>query len=60
MISLISIGVQYLQKVVFSFEEGSNRQNHTSSGLDYPITSFPSKIFDSLPEFHPLTIFEKS
>ena len=29
---LILIDVQYSQKAVFSFEKGSDRQNHSSSG----------------------------
>ena len=32
MLILILIDVQYSQKVVFSFEKGSNCQNHSSSG----------------------------
>ena len=32
MLILILSDIQYLQKVVFSFEEGSNGQNHRSSG----------------------------
>ena len=32
---LILIDVQYSQKAVFSFEKGSNHQNHPSSGSFY-------------------------
>ena len=35
------IDVQYLQKVVFSFEKGSNGQNHSSSGSHNPIKKSP-------------------
>ena len=42
------IDVQYLQKGVFSFEKGSNCQNHFSSGSLHPVKrSRPSKISDS-------------
>ena len=40
MLILILINVQHSRKAVFSFEKGSNHQNHSSSG------SRPSKIFD--------------
>ena len=46
MLSLIFIDVQYSQKAVFSFEKGSNRQNHSSGS--------PSKIPDtSTGEIYP-------
>ena len=32
MLTLILIDFQYSQKAVFSFEKGSNYQNHSSSG----------------------------
>ena len=32
MLIFILIDVQYSEKAVFSFEKGSNRQNHSSSG----------------------------
>ena len=41
MLILILINVQYLQKIVFSFEKGSNGQNHSSSGSHYPIKKSP-------------------
>ena len=37
MVILILIDVQYLQKVVFSFEKDLNDQNHSSSGSRHPI-----------------------
>ena len=33
----ILIDVQYLQNAVFSFEESSNGQNHSSSSFHHPI-----------------------
>ena len=61
MLILILINVQHSRKAVFSFEKGSNHQNHSSSG------SRPSKIFDpshwgrDLPTLppHPLLLFGK-
>ena len=45
MLILILIDVQYSQKAAFSFEKGSNRQNHSSSGsLHLVKKSPPSKI----------------
>ena len=46
---LILIDVEYLQKVVSRFEEGSNGQNHSSSGFDHPIKKslIPQQNFDS-------------
>ena len=50
MLILILIDVHYSQKVVFSFEKSSNRQNHISSGFFYLVENllhqnfwFPSK-----------------
>ena len=42
MLVLILIDVQHSQKALFSFEKGSNGQNHSSSCSDHPIS--PSKI----------------
>ena len=55
MLILILIDVQYSQKAVFSFEEGSNHQNHSSSGSLNPVNQFlvSSKI-SSFPS--PLTM----
>ena len=41
MLILILIDVQYSQKAVFSFEKGSNRQNHFSSGSLHPVNPPP-------------------
>ena len=47
MLILISINVQCLQNVVFSFEKGSNSQDHSSSDSQNPIKNFLcSKIFN--------------
>ena len=58
MLILISVDVQCLQNVVFSFEKGSNGQNHLPSGSDHPIKiPPPPEKFPNPLEFHPLTIF---
>ena len=41
MLILVLIDVQYLQNVDFSFEEGPNGQNHSSSDTHHPIRSPP-------------------
>ena len=41
MLILILIYVHYSRKAVFSFEKGSNSQNH-SSGSHHPVKTFPS------------------
>ena len=41
MLILILIDVQYSQKAVFSFEKGSNGQNHSSSSSHHPVKKFP-------------------
>ena len=47
MLILILSDIQYLQKVFFSFEEGSNGQNHCSSGSHTQLKKSPtSKISD--------------
>ena len=48
MLILILIDVQYSQKAVFSFEKGSDGQNHTFSGSPCPVKKSqpPNKIFD--------------
>ena len=56
MLILILIDVQYLQKVVFSFEKGLDGQNHSSSGPNHLMTPPPSKI-SICP--HPLMLFGK-
>ena len=63
MLVLILINVQYLQKVVFSFEKGLNAQNH-SSGSHHLIKKSdrhprpPQQNF-RFPSLHPLTLFGK-
>ena len=58
MLILVLIDVQYSQKAVFSFEKGSNCQNHSSSDfLNLVKKSPPSKI--SNPRPHPLLLFGK-
>ena len=47
MLILILIDVQYSQKAVFSFEKGSNCQNHSSSGSHHLLKNPLSQIFDS-------------
>ena len=55
---MILIDVQYSQKVIFSFEKGSNGQNHSSSGSQCLVKKNPaSKISDSSC---PLTLFGKT
>ena len=51
MLVLILIDVQYSQKAVFSFEEGSKYQNNSSSGSLHPVNPPPpfSKIYHPLP-----------
>ena len=49
MLILISVNVQCLQNAVFSFEKGSNSQDHSPSDSHNPIKNlFYSKIFNSL------------
>ena len=41
MLILILIDVQYSQKAVFSFEKGSNHQDHSSSGSLHLVKKIP-------------------
>ena len=41
MLILVLIDIQYLQYVDFSFEEGSNGQNHSFSDTHHPIRNVP-------------------
>ena len=41
MLIVILIDAQYLQNVFFSFEKGSNGQNHSSSDSNHPIKKSP-------------------
>ena len=45
MLILILIDVQYLQNLVFSFEKGSNVQNHSLSDSHHSIKKFPPAKF---------------
>ena len=55
MLIFILIDVQYSQKAVFSFEKGSNRQNHSSSGSFHLVKKFPPVKFP-IPH-NPLPLF---
>ena len=48
MLILILVDVQYSQNAVFSFEKGSNRQNHSSSlpGKKIPSAKFLNTYFE--------------
>ena len=46
---LILINLKYLQNAVFSFEKGSFRQNHSSSGSYHPTKNPLNKTSYSLP-----------
>ena len=60
MLILILIDVQYSQNAAFSFEKGSNCQNHSSSGYLHPVNpTSPSKVSGCYPTPHPLPLFEK-
>ena len=56
MLLLILINVQYLQNVIFSFEKGSNGQNHSLSDSDHPKEECPKANF---PSPYPITLFGK-
>ena len=45
MLVLILIHIQYLQDLVFSFENGSNVQNHSLSDSHHSIKKFPQQSF---------------
>ena len=45
MLILILIDVQYLQNLVFSFEKGSNVQNHSLSDSHHSIKKFSQQNF---------------
>ena len=49
MLIFILIDFQYSQKAVFSFEKGSNHQNHSSSGSLHLVKKFPPVKFPILP-----------
>ena len=68
MLILVLTDIQYLQKAVSTFEKGSKRQNHSSSGSLYPVNPPPpTKMSDSphptvenLPSPPPLTTIWKT
>ena len=49
MLILILIDVQYSQKTVFSFEEGSNCQNHSSLGSLHLVKKSPARVKFPIP-----------
>ena len=56
MLILILIEVQHLQIAIFSFEKGSDRQNHSSSGSLYLVKKSPLpplKFLSPSPSTHP-------
>ena len=66
MLILILTDVQHSQEAIFSFEIGSNCQNHSSSGSFHPVTKIPPVKFPILPTPlvtiylpHPFTLFGK-
>ena len=70
MVILILIDVQYSQNAAFSFEKGSNCQNHSTSGSHHLVNKSPPphKIFDFPPmavgeggdlPYHPLQLLWK-
>ena len=54
MLTFILIDVQYSQKAVFSFEKGSNCQNHSSSGSLHLVKKFAPVKFPIPPNPLPL------
>ena len=55
MLILILIDVQHLRKAVFSFEKGSDRQNHSSSGSLHLVKNLPSSTGGGRGEVPPPT-----
>ena len=61
MLILILIDIQYTQNVVFSFEKGSNGQNHSSSVYYHLIKNIPQQNFSFPPVGgFPPTLFGKT
>ena len=60
MLILILIEVQYSQKAVFSFEKGSNHQNHSSSGSLHIVKKSPPSKMSNSPLPQPLTSIWKT
>ena len=50
MLIFILVDVQYSQNAVFTFEKGSNRQNHFSSSSHHLVKKFPPVKFSILPQ----------
>ena len=59
MLILILIDVQYSQKAVFSFEKGSNCQNHSSPGSFHLVKEISHPLKFPIPPSHPLPLFGK-
>ena len=59
MLILVLIDVQHSQKAVFSFEKGSNCQNHSSSGSLHPVKKFHTVKFWIPPSPTPYHYLEK-
>ena len=49
MLILVLIDVQYSQKAVFSFEKGSNCQNHFSAGAFHPVKKISPSVKFPIP-----------
>ena len=60
MLILILIDVKYSQKAVFSFEKGSNGQNHSSSGCYLLVKKSPPTKFLIAPTPTPYRSLENS
>ena len=58
MLIFILVEVQYSQKAGFSFDKGSNRQNHSSSVSLHLVKKFPSVKFPIPP--NPLPLFGRA
>ena len=58
MLTLILIDFQYSHKAVFSFEKGSNYQNHSSSGSLQLVIKFQPLVKYLIPPY-PLPLFGK-
>ena len=58
MLIFILIDVQYSQKAIFSFEKGSNGQNHSTSGSHHSMKIFSQQSF-WFPPPQPLPLFGK-
>ena len=62
MLILILIDVPFSQKAVFSFEKGSNHQNHSSLGSQHLVKKSPTPVKSPIPPSpppHHLPLFGK-